>query len=58
MTKEEFIKLVQSHDWYYHYSDDSRYYNAGRVSANNIMSALKENPEYQVIYDELKPKHL
>lgn len=58
---EEFEKLLKAHDWYYHFSDDARWYNAGAASSNHI-SRMKaeftgENAvKAQELYNKYAPK--
>ena len=59
MDLKKFEKLLKSHDWFYQYSDDSKYYRAGRESAakiNYILQKNKDNPEYQELYNKMQPK--
>jgi len=45
MIKEDFVKLVNSHDLTYGYSDDHRAYRNGRDSYTEICSAAKLFPK-------------
>ena len=42
---DEFKRLVAQHDLTYEYSDDSRYYNAGRQSYSKIRALADQLPE-------------
>ena len=42
---DEFKRLVAQHDLTYQYSDDSRYYNAGRQSYSKIRALADQLPE-------------
>jgi hypothetical protein len=48
MTKEDFVKLVNSHDLTYGYSDDPNAYRRGRDSYIAICSAAKHFDEVWV----------
>ena len=37
---EQFETLLKRHDWFYGYSDDHRYYSAGRAQWEKIMSLM------------------
>ena len=50
ITKEEFLKMLKKHDWYYMQSDDTASYNAGKAQRMNIENAKKNQPELQDIY--------
>lgn len=57
ITKEEFIKLLDNHDWTYRYSDDPSMEKRGRAKEMNIKSAIENQPEFQKIYaDYVKNK--
>jgi hypothetical protein len=45
MTKEDFVKLVNSHDLTYGYSDDPRVYRMGSDELSAIRIAAKEFDE-------------
>ena len=42
MQIEELHKLLEAHDFYYVYSDDSRVYNKGKVSQEKIDVLVKD----------------
>jgi len=53
MTIQEFYKLLNSHDWQYHFSDDHRQWQRGREQRAQILQDLennKDNPEFEVLF--------
>ena len=54
MSKEEFLKLLETHDWWYMMSDDHRYYRKGHSEWQVISNAMSENPELKKVYEEYK----
>ena len=53
MQIEELHKLLEDHDYYYVYSDDSKVYNKGRESQNNIEALIKTiGPEGKKLYEQ------
>ena len=63
MTLDEFRKLCENHDLTYSYSDDNRYYEAGRRQYSEITSAAKQLPRAdavriwnEVVDRKLKPE--
>lgn len=61
---ELFEKMLQSHDWYYHFSDDHRYYIKGRDSAQRIrvmMERLGElglETEAKELFENYRPEDI
>lgn len=51
MDKEEYQKLLDSHDWFYEYSDDGRVWRAGYESKQRLLNLAKQNPEFAKMYD-------
>jgi transposase-like protein len=48
-TLDDYTKALQSHDWYYMYSDDHRVYKKGRESADLIQSMQPiHDPDFAV----------
>ena len=50
MDVNEFLDLLENHDWTYSYSDDHSAWRRGIVSEQKIMAALEEHPEYKPLY--------
>jgi len=54
-------EMLESHDWYYTYSDDQRYYKRGMVERERIEAEIERltkegfRPEACALYNELKP---
>ena len=61
MTLEEFAKLLNGHDWFYNYSDNSTYYNRGRMQSKAIDAAFANlkaqglEQEAKDLYNDLSP---
>jgi hypothetical protein len=53
--------LIDTHDWYYAFSDDHRVWSAGEAASKRISQLLEElketNPEVKQYYEEKKPKN-
>ena len=52
MTREEYIKLLNSHDWTYQYSDDNRHYWKGEAEASKLKALTINNEEFSKLYKE------
>ena len=52
MTKEEYQKLLESHDWYYHYSDDHRVWKRGQKEREDLRHYAGQSPELQEMMTE------
>jgi hypothetical protein len=50
MTKEEYFKLLNNHDWFYDYSDDHRVWTAGREASERIRYYALQSEEFMVMY--------
>jgi len=50
MSQEEFLKLLETHDWFYMYSDDHRYYTKGSDESARIQAIMKDDKELQEVY--------
>ena len=54
-------EMLESHDWYYTYSDDQRYYKRGMVERERIEAEIERltaegfRAEACALYNELKP---
>jgi len=61
MTLETFKSMLETHDWFYTYSDDHRYYTRGRDQRASINKALDEltekgqEREAKDLYNEICP---
>lgn len=54
--KEELVRLLDDHDWYYHYSDDHRYWVAGERSIVRIRALIELlGDPAQVMYNRACP---
>lgn len=51
MDKEQFIKMLESHDWSYRRSDDPSVYRKGEKSKREIYAAKRDNPELEKVYE-------
>ena len=61
MTINEFETMLRGHDWFYHYSDDHRYYTRGRDQRDAIDRAIVElteqglREEARQLFNDLSP---
>ena len=61
MQLTELEEMLKSHDWYYSYSDDQRYYKRGMVERERIEAEIERltaegfRAEACALYNELKP---
>ena len=61
MTINEFEAMLRGHDWFYHYSDDHRYYTRGRDQRDAIDRAIAEltkqglREEARQLFNDLSP---
>jgi hypothetical protein len=60
-TLAEFETMLKGHDWYFHYSDDPKYYRRGREQSEAISRAIKDlkaqglTEEARELYNEISP---
>lgn len=52
MTKEEFKKLLDDHDWFFQMSDDLRVWGKGQIEQLEIEKLCKDNSEFDKMYKE------
>ena len=52
MNKEEFVKMLNKHDWWYSNSDDTRVWIRGHEELNIIQKTIKDHPELEPIYEK------
>lgn len=50
MDATEFFKLLESHDWYYQYSDDHRAWEKGSKESKRLQSIIQEDSLYTNMY--------
>ena len=50
MAPAEFFKLLETHDWYFQYSDDHRAWTKGQAEASRIQSIAQEVPLFLDMY--------
>ena len=61
MSLETLQSLLESHDWYFHMSDDRRYYERGKVERDRILAEIERlssegfRQEACRLYNEMKP---
>lgn len=53
MTLQEFTDMLNSHDWYFNYSDDSKWYNRG-LQQRKAIDAAYQNLKAQGLEQEAK----
>lgn len=61
MTLEMFETMLRRHDWYFNYSDDSRWYNRGLQERKEIDAAIENlraqgfEREVRDLFNDLSP---
>ena len=61
MTLETYETLLNGHDWYFHYSDDQRYYRRGKEQRDVLdkayasLSAQGLEVEARQLFNDLSP---
>jgi hypothetical protein len=54
-TKEDYIKALQKHDWYYVYSDDHSVYLAGREQQEVLVEYARKHDPEGIIWNTICP---
>ena len=54
MNAEQFRKLLSTHDWYYHYSDDHSVWRRGEASSRAINAAMRDNDALKALYKQYR----
>lgn len=57
MTLQEFYDELNSHDWYYMYSDDHRVWSAGERDRKRLQELSKQIEGGQKLYEEFFEHH-
>lgn len=57
MNSEEFMNMLERHDWYYAYSDDHRVWTKGREESDAIYKAMTDDVELRELYRNYKTEH-
>jgi hypothetical protein len=52
MDLAEYYKSLESHDWYYNYSDDHRAWSKGSQESTRLQSIAQENPTLLRMYKD------
>jgi hypothetical protein len=52
MDLAEYFKRLESHDWYYNYSDDHRAWSKGSQESTRLQSIAQENPTLLRMYKD------
>jgi len=47
-----YFKSLESHDWYYNYSDDHRAWSKGSEESRRLQSIAQENPTLLRMYND------
>lgn len=61
---ELFERMLQTHDWTYHYSDDHRYYVKGRDEAQKIrvmmerLEAAGQGDQAKELFEKYRPEFI
>ena len=54
--RNELLKLMRTHDWYYDRADDPRAYADGRASFARMMGLVQQLPDGNEFFQANKPK--
>lgn len=54
MTTHEYTRLLETHDWFYEYSDDFSAYQRGHKSKQLLESLAKQDETLKKLFDEYK----
>ena len=49
--------LLNSHDWYFEMSDDSRKYRKGHIEKGVLRTHSYQSPEHKELFDEAQHQH-
>jgi len=52
MTRREYFDELKKHDWYYNYSDDQRYYNAGNQNKIRLLREAEGDPIKRMMFQD------
>lgn len=52
MSPDEYLKLLENHDWHFQMSDDYKVYSRGRDEEVKIHALKKQFPELKQVYDK------
>ena len=56
VTLEKFITMLQTHDWYYNYTDDGKVWRDGKNVEDEIHRIIRERgTKYEQAYNQYKP---
>lgn len=54
VSLQDFYKALESHDWFYDYSDDGSVYRRGRAEEDRIGKATATSPAHKALYDAFR----
>lgn len=54
MTKQEYQKLLDLHDWFYHMSDSTKVWELGLRQDRALKELYKDNPTFKKMYEETR----
>ena len=57
MTKEEYQKLLENHDWYFMMSDDFRVWERGQKNLDKLLRIASQNSEFRNLFNEYQEKY-
>lgn len=57
MTLLEYKKRLKKHDWYYHQSDDPRWYDSGLAEERELTKLSKTKESFKKAFDKEKANH-
>ena len=54
INEQEFLNMLENHDWYYEYSDDHSQWTKGRQQRAAIMMAIQADETLRPLYDKFQ----
>lgn len=57
LSLKEYYILLNAHDWYYAFSDDTRVYNAGVSSLRALKKLMDQSPEHAELFNAFQAHH-
>ena len=56
MNEQQYRQALQTHDWFYQYSDDNRAYRAGKAQHEQLLMAQRQLDPLGSIWNEYAPR--
>ena len=57
MNREDYIKLLECHDWYFEMSDDFRVWEKGQKNLDKLLRIAGQNSEFRNLFNEYQEKY-